>query len=124
LNVNPLDLRAVELDDGVAVVETDTYGTYGTYGTYAEPELVDMLADLAGEGPALELGIGGGRVAFLLAERGVPVVGVDVSAEMVAKLQERRGDLPITVSISDMAAPAVDGPSPWSSSRCRHSSCS
>jgi SAM-dependent methyltransferase len=84
----------------------------GIHGAHVEPELVDMLADLAGEGPALELGVGSGRIALPLAERGVPVVGVDLSPEMIAKLEELRGDLPITVSVSDMAAPAVTGPFP------------
>lgn len=84
----------------------------GIHGTHVDPELVDMLASLAGTGPALELGIGAGRIALPLAARGVPVVGVDLSPEMIAKLDELRGELPITVSLSDMAAPAVTGPFP------------
>ena len=45
-------------------------------------DCVDRLAELAGPGPALELGIGTGRVALPLAARGVEVHGVDASAAM------------------------------------------
>ena len=45
---------------------------------------VDFLADLAGDGAALELGIGTGRVALPLSERGVPVHGIDLSPAMVS----------------------------------------
>ena len=39
---------------------------------------VDRLAELAGGGRALELAIGTGRVAVPLAERGVPVTGIEL----------------------------------------------
>ena len=48
--------------------------------------VVDTLASLAGDGAALEMGIGTGRVALPLAERGIRVQGIDVSAAMVARL--------------------------------------
>ena len=44
---------------------------------------VDFLAELAGNGRALELGIGTGRVALPLAERGMQVHGIDLSEAMV-----------------------------------------
>ena len=50
---------------------------------------VDFLAALAGEGAALEFGIGTGRVALPLAERGVRVQGIDLSEAMVAKLRQK-----------------------------------
>lgn len=50
---------------------------------------VAVLADLAADGPALELGVGTGRLAVPLAERGVDVTGVDISPEMLAKLREK-----------------------------------
>src|SRR5258706_14544931 len=62
-----------------------------------EPGVVDtavnVLAGLAGEGRALELGIGTGRIALPLARRGVPVHGIDLSRAMVAARQagRRRG---------------------------------
>jgi hypothetical protein len=53
----------------------------------------DFLADLAGRGPALELGIGTRRIALLLRERGVEVHGIDASEAIVAKLRGKAGNL-------------------------------
>lgn len=47
--------------------------------------MVDVLAEIAGDGAALELAIGTGRVALPLARRGVRVGGIDLSPDMVAK---------------------------------------
>jgi hypothetical protein len=68
---------------------------------------VDVLAGIAGSGHALELAIGTGRIAVPLAERGVPVVGVDLSTAMVARLRAKRHDIPVT--IGDIATTRVDG---------------
>jgi Methyltransferase domain len=70
---------------------------------------VDFLADLAGDGAALELGIGTGRIALPLSERGVRVHGIDLSEEMVAKLREKPGAEQIEVTIGDFATTRVDG---------------
>jgi SAM-dependent methyltransferase len=70
---------------------------------------VDFLAALAGERAALELGIGTGRVALPLAERGVRVHGIDLSEAMVAKLSEKPGAHRIAVTIGDFATTRVDG---------------
>ena len=69
---------------------------------------VDFLAELAGEGAALELGIGTGRVAIPLAQRGVPVHGIDLSEEMVARLREKAGPELVGVTIGDFATTAVN----------------
>src|SRR5262249_32228649 len=53
--------------------------------------MVEVLAELAGGGRALELGIGTGRVALPLACRGVPVQGIDLSRAMVARLRAKPG---------------------------------
>jgi len=45
---------------------------------------VEFLAALAGDGAALELGIGTGRIALPLAQRGIQVSGIDLSDAMVA----------------------------------------
>jgi SAM-dependent methyltransferase len=71
-------------------------------------QTVDFLADLAGDGAALELGIGTGRIALPLAERGVPVHGIDLSEAMVAKLREKPGADEIGVTVGDFAATRVD----------------
>ena len=71
--------------------------------------IVDMLFELAGGGPALELGIGTGRIALPLSQRGVPVHGIDMSRAMVARLREKPGGDAVGVSVGDFATTAVDG---------------
>jgi SAM-dependent methyltransferase len=70
---------------------------------------VGFLAELAGSGRALELGIGTGRIALPLAARGVPVHGIDMSRAMVARLREKPGAEDIGVTIGDFATTTVDG---------------
>ena len=70
---------------------------------------VDFLAELAGEGAALELGIGTGRIALPLAARGVRVHGIDLSPDMVAQLRAKPGGDEIGVTIGDFATTKVDG---------------
>jgi SAM-dependent methyltransferase len=78
-----------------------------------EPAVVDpavrFLADLAGTGAALELGIGTGRLAIPLSQRGVGVHGIDLSPDMVAQLQAKPGTDDIGVTIGDFATASVDG---------------
>ena len=71
--------------------------------------VVDFLAELAGNDRALELGIGTGRVALPLAERGVQVHGIDLSEAMVARLRSKLGGGEIGVTIGDFATTSVDG---------------
>ena len=71
--------------------------------------VVDFIAGLAGDGAALELGIGTGRIALPLARRGVAVHGIDLSEAMVAKLQAKDGAEKVRVTIGDFATTAVDG---------------
>ena len=71
--------------------------------------VVDFLAGLAGDGPALELGIGTGRIALPLAQRGVPVHGIDLSEAMVAKLRATPGAEEIEVTMGDFATTTVEG---------------
>jgi SAM-dependent methyltransferase len=70
---------------------------------------VDVLAELAGEGHALEFGIGTGRIALPLARRGVPVHGIDRSKAMVSRLRAKPGGDDIGVTIGDLAPTTVDG---------------
>jgi len=81
-------------------------------GTRGDPEVVaatvDFLAELAGGG-ALELGIGTGRIALPLAERGVHVEGIDLSPDMVAQLRAKPGGEDIPVAIGDFASTRVGG---------------
>jgi SAM-dependent methyltransferase len=79
----------------------------------AEPGVVDpavnFLAELAGTGAALELGIGTGRLALPLSRRGVAVHGIELSPAMVAQLQAKPGADAIGVTIGDFATARVDG---------------
>jgi SAM-dependent methyltransferase len=70
---------------------------------------VDFLAELAGGGRALELGVGTGRIALPLAARGVEVHGIDLSSAMVSRLRAKPGGEGIVVTIGDFATAKVDG---------------
>jgi SAM-dependent methyltransferase len=71
--------------------------------------VVDFLANLAGHGAALELGIGTGRIALPLARRGIRVHGIDLSAAMVGRLRAKPGAENIAVTIGDFATTRVEG---------------
>jgi SAM-dependent methyltransferase len=71
--------------------------------------VVDLLAELAGGGRALELGIGTGRIALPLAQRGVPVHGIELSRAMASRLSAKPGGEDIGVTIGDFATTTVDG---------------
>ena len=73
---------------------------------------VDLLASLAGQGRALELAIGTGRVAVPLRARGVPVTGIELSEPMVAQLRRKVGAdeaTGIPVVVGDMATARAPG---------------
>jgi SAM-dependent methyltransferase len=70
--------------------------------------IVDFLAEQAGDGAALELGIGTGRIALPLARRGIAVHGVDLSEAMVARLRAKPGADAIHTTIGDFATTRVD----------------
>lgn len=71
--------------------------------------VVEFLAELAGSGRALELGIGTGRIALPLAARGVLVAGIELSTAMVEQLRAKPGGQDIPVTIGDFADAEVDG---------------
>lgn len=64
---------------------------------------VARLVELAGPGPVLELGIGTGRVALPLRERGIEVHGIDASEAMVARLRAKPNGDRIPVTIGDFS---------------------
>jgi SAM-dependent methyltransferase len=70
---------------------------------------VDLLAELAGDGAALELAVGTGRVALPLAARGVPVSGIELSTAMASRLLAKEGAQHIEVTMGDMATTHVAG---------------
>ncbi|MFW6174972.1 MAG: class I SAM-dependent DNA methyltransferase [Chloroflexota bacterium] len=70
---------------------------------------VEMLAGLAGDGRALELGVGTGRVALPLRERGIEVHGIDASEAMLARMRAKPGGSEVAVTVGDFADVAADG---------------
>jgi SAM-dependent methyltransferase len=71
--------------------------------------VVDLLADLAGDGAALEFGVGTGRIALPLSERGVVVHGIDLSSAMVERLRAKPGSDRVAVTVGDFATTRIDG---------------
>jgi SAM-dependent methyltransferase len=70
---------------------------------------VDRLAGLAGDGRALEFAIGTGRVAVPLAQRGVPVTGIELSRPMIAQLRTKADETAIPIVAGDMATARAPG---------------
>ena len=92
-----------------------TYGDrfaeiYDTLFAAVEPGMIDRLGELAGNGPALELGIGTGRVALPLLERGVAVAGVDASDAILAKLKAKPRGNEIPAIVGDFSEVLPPGP--------------
>jgi SAM-dependent methyltransferase len=85
----------------------DGLGEMGAAATISAT--VDVLAELAGDGRALELAIGTGRIALPLAARGVAVSGIELSEPMVAQLRAKPGGAGIPVTLGDMTTTRVEG---------------
>ena len=98
-------------DDGYfdeSVAETYDEFSAGMFTAEMIDPVVDFLADLAGDGAALEFGIGTGRIALPLAQRGVPVHGIELSKAMAAQLRAKPSGKDIQVTIGDFATATVD----------------
>lgn len=89
--------------DHIAEVYDEWYTALDAEGAVA------LLAELAGPGPLLELGIGTGRIALPLVRRGVEVHGIDASEAMVGKLRAKPDGDRIPVAIGDLADVDIDG---------------
>jgi SAM-dependent methyltransferase len=63
---------------------------------------VELLAQLAGDGRAVEFAVGTGRIALPLAARGIPVAGMDTSEAMLARLRAKPGAEQIETVLGDM----------------------
>jgi SAM-dependent methyltransferase len=86
----------------------DTPGV-GMFAAEVIGPTVDRLVELAGGGRALELAIGTGRVAVPLAERGVPVTGIELSRPMVDRLRSKVDETTIPVVMGDMSSATAPG---------------
>jgi SAM-dependent methyltransferase len=116
--VGPTGWRCRSQCGRLLVVTSSDYWDAATAASYDEssafmfePEVlgpaVNFLAELAGEGAALEFAIGTGRVAIPLADRGVFVAGIELSRPMVDILHRKRADIPVVVG--DMATSTAPG---------------
>lgn len=70
---------------------------------------VERLRELAGDGRALEFAIGTGRVAVPLAQRGIPVAGIELSQPMIDQLRTKVDEATIPVVVGDMATTRAPG---------------
>ncbi|MER6584283.1 class I SAM-dependent DNA methyltransferase [Micromonospora chalcea] len=101
-------MRQDEIWNAETAERYDTPGT-GMFAPEVLDPAVDRLAALAGDGPVLEFAIGTGRVAVPLAERGVRVSGIELSAPMVERLRTKADAATIPVVIGDMATATSPG---------------
>ena len=97
-----------QLWDAETARRYDTPGT-GMFAPEVLGPTVDRLVALADGGRALELAIGTGRVAVPLAERGVPVTGIELSPHMVEQLRTKVDEDTIPVVLGDMATATAPG---------------
>ncbi len=101
-------MRQDDIWDHETAREYDTPGA-GMFAPEVLGPAVDRLAELAGDGRALEFAIGTGRVAVPLAQRGVPVTGIELSGPMIEQLRTKADETAITVIVGDMAAARAPG---------------
>ena len=101
-------MQQEEIWDEVAARAYDTPGT-GMFAPEVLDPVVRRLAALADGGAALELAIGTGRVAIPLADAGIAVSGIELSAPMIAQLRTKVDEQSIPVVRGDMATTHVAG---------------
>jgi SAM-dependent methyltransferase len=101
-------VRQEDIWDVEAAAGYDTPGR-GMFAPEVRGPTVDRLAQLAGAGRALELAVGTGRVAVPLAERGVPVTGIELSRPMVDRLRTKVDEERVPVVLGDMASVRAPG---------------
>ncbi len=68
---------------------------------------VTVLAELAGDGLAVEFGVGTGRLAIPLAATGTVVHGIDFSEPMLAELRRKEGADRVALTVGDMTETRV-----------------
>ena len=84
-------------------------GVYDELHSHVDPHSIELLAALAGDGRALELGIGTGRIALPLAAKGVSVTGIDASQSMTDRLKSKPGSEHVSIEIGSFADVQVAG---------------
>jgi len=102
-----VNVKKVMFDEQVALSYDEDAGSM--YHPDILDPAVDFLEAFAGDGAALEFGIGTGRIALPLSARGVPVHGIDISEPMLKRLQSKPRSEQIGVTIGDFAKTRVRG---------------
>ncbi|HEY6741464.1 MAG TPA: class I SAM-dependent methyltransferase [Lapillicoccus sp.] len=101
-------MRQEDLWDTATAQHYDSPGS-GMFAPDVLGPTVDRLVELADGGRVLEFAIGTGRVAVPLAERGVPVSGIELSRPMVDQLRTKADEARIPVVVGDMATSRAPG---------------
>jgi SAM-dependent methyltransferase len=101
-------VRQEDIWDRDAAQRYDTPGT-GMFAAEVLGTTVDRLVQLAGGGRVLEFAIGTGRVAIPLAQRGVPVTGIELFAPMISQLRTKADEKTIPVIAADMTTARAPG---------------
>ena len=101
-----VSVAKVRFDEQIATRYDET--SVDMYRAEVLDPAVDFLVELAGDGAALEFGIGTGRVALPLSGRGVPVHGIDLSEPMLEELRRKPGSEQIALTVGDFARTRVD----------------
>ncbi len=94
--------------------DAETYGEriadiYDDWYSSPDESSINLLSDLAHRGRVLELGIGTGRIAMPLKEKGIDIHGIDSSPSMVEKLRAKPAGKDIPVTIGDFSEVRVEG---------------
>src|SRR5678816_3590060 len=84
-------------------------GVYDDWYSQVDPHAIDLLAEMAGEGRTLELGIGTGRIALQLATRNVSVSGIEIAQSMIDQLKPKPWADKIEVHLGSFADVNIEG---------------
>ncbi|TDC81136.1 class I SAM-dependent methyltransferase [Micromonospora sp. KC606] len=107
--------RTIVVREAELLFDASAYGRYvadvydETYAYLTPDSAVEVLAELADGGPVCEFGIGTGRLALPLVERGLTVAGIEGSPDMVAGLRSKAGGGRIDVAVGDFTHTRVPG---------------
>lgn len=101
-------MRQDEIWDADTARRYDTPGV-GMFSPQVLGPTTDRLVELAGGGRVLEFAIGTGRVAVPLAERGVPVTGIELSEPMISQLRTKVDEAELPVVVGDMVSTRAPG---------------
>ncbi|MGH1493617.1 MAG: methyltransferase domain-containing protein [Acidimicrobiales bacterium] len=93
------------LRPAIAAVYDDAHAD--NFADEAVQPAVALLAELAGDGAAVEFAVGTGRLALPLSEIVAPVHGLDFSEAMLAELAKKGGSERISMTAGDMATTQV-----------------